>query len=202
MTNSKIPYWRTTFGKGEVSAITKAIESEYISQGPIVAELERQLAEYLEVPYVVATTSGSTALLMSLLASEVKPADEVIVPNRSWIASAHAPFLLGATVKLIDVEVDRPIINARLIEDAITEKTRVIIPVHMCGRSADMRFINKIAQKVGEEAVELVIEAKDNNETLFLDESADLLFHYLILLQAKGYALKDVVNVLEKRHKS
>ena len=55
---------------------------------------------------------------------------------------------------------------------------------------------------MGEEAVELVIEAKDNNETLFLDESADLLFHYLILLQAKGYALKDVVNVLEKRHKS
>jgi len=62
--------------------------------------------------------------------------------------------------------------------------------------------INKIAQKVGEEAVELVIEAKDNNEALFLDESADLLFHYLILLQAKGYTLKDVVNVLEKRHKS
>jgi phosphoribosyl-ATP pyrophosphohydrolase/phosphoribosyl-AMP cyclohydrolase len=62
--------------------------------------------------------------------------------------------------------------------------------------------INKIAQKVGEEAVELVIEAKDNNEVLFLDESADLLFHYLILLQAKGYTLKDVVNVLEKRHKS
>ena len=61
--------------------------------------------------------------------------------------------------------------------------------------------INKIAQKVGEEAVEVVIEAKDNNETLFLDESADLLFHYLILLQAKGYTLKDVVKVLEARHK-
>jgi len=60
--------------------------------------------------------------------------------------------------------------------------------------------INKIAQKVGEESVELVIEAKDNNEKLFLDESADLLFHYLILLQAKGYLLKDVVNVLENRH--
>jgi phosphoribosyl-ATP pyrophosphohydrolase/phosphoribosyl-AMP cyclohydrolase len=61
--------------------------------------------------------------------------------------------------------------------------------------------INKIAQKVGEEAVEMVIEAKDNNETLFLDESADLLFHYLILLQSKGYTLGDVVNILEKRHK-
>ena len=61
--------------------------------------------------------------------------------------------------------------------------------------------INKIAQKVGEEAVELVIEAKDNNEQLFLDESADLLFHYLILLQSKGYQLTDVAKVLAQRHK-
>lgn len=61
--------------------------------------------------------------------------------------------------------------------------------------------INKIAQKVGEEAVEVVIEAKDNNDDLFLSESADLLFHYLILLQAKGYELNDVVNVLKARQK-
>jgi phosphoribosyl-ATP pyrophosphohydrolase/phosphoribosyl-AMP cyclohydrolase len=61
--------------------------------------------------------------------------------------------------------------------------------------------INKIAQKVGEEAVEVVIEAKDDNEELFLDESADLLFHYLILLQAKGFRLNDIVNVLKSRHK-
>ncbi len=61
--------------------------------------------------------------------------------------------------------------------------------------------INKIAQKVGEEAVETIIEAKDNNEELFLNESADLLFHYLVLLQAKGYSLNDVVEVLRNRHK-
>lgn len=61
--------------------------------------------------------------------------------------------------------------------------------------------INKIAQKVGEEAVEVVIEAKDSNDDLFLSESADLLFHYLILLQAKGYQLNDVVNVLKNREK-
>ena len=61
--------------------------------------------------------------------------------------------------------------------------------------------INKIAQKVGEEAVEVIIEAKDNNDTLFLDESADLLFHYLILLQAKGFQLKDVISVLKSREK-
>ncbi|HEY4290973.1 MAG TPA: bifunctional phosphoribosyl-AMP cyclohydrolase/phosphoribosyl-ATP diphosphatase HisIE [Puia sp.] len=61
--------------------------------------------------------------------------------------------------------------------------------------------INKIAQKVGEEAVELVIEAKDHDDKLFLDEASDLLFHYLILLNAKGYNLQDVTNVLRERHK-
>ena len=61
--------------------------------------------------------------------------------------------------------------------------------------------INKIAQKVGEEAVEVVIEAKDDDEGLFLNESADLLFHYLILLKAKGYGLNDIEQVLLKRKK-
>lgn len=61
--------------------------------------------------------------------------------------------------------------------------------------------INKIAQKVGEEAVEVVIEAKDNNDELFLSESADLLFHYLILLQAKGFQMNDVIEVLKTRQK-
>jgi phosphoribosyl-AMP cyclohydrolase / phosphoribosyl-ATP pyrophosphohydrolase len=60
--------------------------------------------------------------------------------------------------------------------------------------------INKIAQKVGEEAVEVVIESKDDNDELFLNESADLLFHYLILLQAKGFSLKDVTDILNTRH--
>lgn len=60
--------------------------------------------------------------------------------------------------------------------------------------------INKVAQKVGEEAVELVIEAKDDNAHLFKEEAADLLFHYLILLQAKGFSLEDVIGVLKERH--
>ncbi|MCJ7467331.1 MAG: bifunctional phosphoribosyl-AMP cyclohydrolase/phosphoribosyl-ATP diphosphatase HisIE [Maribacter sp.] len=63
------------------------------------------------------------------------------------------------------------------------------------------RGINKIAQKVGEEAIEMIIEAKDNDQTLFLEESADLLFHYLMLLQAKGFQLSDVENVLQQRQK-
>jgi phosphoribosyl-ATP pyrophosphohydrolase/phosphoribosyl-AMP cyclohydrolase len=64
------------------------------------------------------------------------------------------------------------------------------------------RGINKIAQKVGEEAVELIIEAKDNNPELFLNEAADLLYHYLVLLSAKGTRIENVIQVLELRHKS
>jgi len=60
--------------------------------------------------------------------------------------------------------------------------------------------LNKIAQKVGEEAVELIIEAKDDNKDLFLNESADLVYHFLILLSAKGYSLTDVIEVLKTRH--
>lgn len=63
------------------------------------------------------------------------------------------------------------------------------------------RGINKVAQKVGEEAVELVIEAKDDNEELFLNEAADLMYHYLVLLIAKGYGLEDVIRVLKSRHR-
>lgn len=62
--------------------------------------------------------------------------------------------------------------------------------------------INKIAQKVGEEAVELVIESKDNNKELFLNEAADLLYHYLVLLIAKGHNLSEVESILADRHKA
>ncbi|TRX52457.1 bifunctional phosphoribosyl-AMP cyclohydrolase/phosphoribosyl-ATP diphosphatase HisIE [Fulvivirga sp. M361] len=61
--------------------------------------------------------------------------------------------------------------------------------------------MNKVAQKVGEEAVELVIEAKDDNDDLFLNEAADLMYHYIVLLGAKGFRLDDVINVLKERHK-
>ncbi|MFD1061790.1 bifunctional phosphoribosyl-AMP cyclohydrolase/phosphoribosyl-ATP diphosphatase HisIE [Winogradskyella litorisediminis] len=79
------------------------------------------------------------------------------------------------------------------IENADAEKSYVA--------SLFAKGINKVAQKVGEEAVEVVIEAKDNNDDLFLEESADLLFHYLMLLQAKGFKLNDVVDVLKSREK-
>ncbi|MFN6374889.1 MAG: bifunctional phosphoribosyl-AMP cyclohydrolase/phosphoribosyl-ATP diphosphatase HisIE [Chitinophagia bacterium] len=69
-------------------------------------------------------------------------------------------------------------------------------------KSLMLKGVNKVAQKVGEEAVELVIEAKDDDQDKFLNEAADLLFHYLLLLNMKGFNLQDVKDILEKRHRS
>ena len=85
------------------------------------------------------------------------------------------------------------------LEDIINLR-RQVAPKESYVASLFAKGINKIAQKVGEEAVELVIEAKDNNKELFLNEAADLLFHYLILLNAKDYKLHDVLDILQKRH--
>lgn len=86
------------------------------------------------------------------------------------------------------------------LEDVIRDR-RENVSDNSYTSSLFARGINKMAQKLGEEAVELVIESKDDNKEKFLGEAADLMFHYLVLLQAKGYALKDVVEVLAARHK-
>ncbi|MBS1661265.1 MAG: bifunctional phosphoribosyl-AMP cyclohydrolase/phosphoribosyl-ATP diphosphatase HisIE [Bacteroidetes bacterium] len=88
-----------------------------------------------------------------------------------------------------------------VLEETIAERRLEADPDKSYVASLFNKGINKIAQKVGEEAVELVIEAKDHDDKLFLSEAADLLFHYLILLNAKGYNLQDVTNVLRERHK-
>ena len=87
------------------------------------------------------------------------------------------------------------------LENTIEERRSNATPEESYVASLFAKGINKLAQKVGEEAVEVVIEAKDSNETLFLNESADLLFHYLMLLQAKGFRLEDIERVLKNREK-
>ena len=83
----------------------------------------------------------------------------------------------------------------------LIDRRKKEMPENSYTTSLFQKGINKIAQKVGEEAVELVIEAKDNNTELFLNESADLMYHFLVLLTQKGHRLEEVVQVLEKRHK-
>ena len=86
------------------------------------------------------------------------------------------------------------------LENIISNRKQTIDPQSYTS-SLFAKGINAIAQKVGEEAVELIIEAKDNDESRFKNEAADLFFHYLVLLQAKGFKLKDVIEILETRHK-
>lgn len=90
--------------------------------------------------------------------------------------------------------------NFLLYLEEIIRLRKQVSPQESYVSSLFEKGINKIAQKVGEEAVELVIEAKDSNDGLFLGEAADLLFHYLLLLNAKGFKLQDVVDILQKRH--
>ena len=142
-----ISWWWTDFTGDEANRLTNAINQGHISQGSVAMEFEQRVGELLDVPYVVATTNGSTALLMALIAAGVGPDDEVIVPNRSWIATAHAVHLLGGKVVLVDVEPDRPIMDVTLIEQAVTLHTKAVIPVHVNGRSTDMRAIKSIAEK-------------------------------------------------------
>ncbi|TVZ59658.1 phosphoribosyl-ATP pyrophosphatase /phosphoribosyl-AMP cyclohydrolase [Flavobacteriaceae bacterium MAR_2010_105] len=86
------------------------------------------------------------------------------------------------------------------LEHIIKDRRDNFSPEESYVSSLFAKGINKVAQKVGEEAVEVIIEAKDSNDELFLNESADLLFHYLMLLQAKGFTMDDVIKILKNRH--
>jgi len=147
--NDPISWWRTSFGEEAAQATADAIRRECISLGPITEEFENRLSKALGVDYCVATTSGSTAILMALMAIGIKEGDEVIVPNRTWIATAHAPLMLGAKVVLVDVLPDKPIMDVSQIRKKITSRTKAIIPVPLNGRALMMDEIWKIAREHG-----------------------------------------------------
>jgi len=156
---SEISWWWTDFGQDQIDKISESIKHGYISQGSVTAEFESRITDILQVPYVVATTNGSTALLMALLAAGVGPGDEVIVPNRTWIATAHAPLLLGATVVLVDVEPGSTNMDTAQLQKKLTTQTKAIMPVHLNGRSAAMGEINRIASECGVTVIEDAAQA-------------------------------------------
>lgn len=165
----KIFWWRTTFGSDEIAAVGQAIAAEHISQGPVTAEFESRVAISLDVPYALVTTSGSVALLMAMMALGIESGDEVIVPNRTWIATAHAAMLLGARVVLVDSLPDIPAMDVTLIREKITPRTKAIIPVHLNGRAVDMDGIRQLAEEYGLKVVE------DACQALFSHNSSGLL---------------------------
>lgn len=123
-----IPWWKTEFGEADIARVSQAIWSRNISQGPVTRELEGRLAQILGVPYVVCTSSGTTALTMGLMAAGIGAGREVIVPNRTWIATAHAVLMTGAKVRLADVD-ERGLLGE-------TAPGTASIPVHLNGRLA------------------------------------------------------------------
>lgn len=154
-----ISWWRTSLHQEEIDSVALSIKNEHLSLGPVTAELENRFAESLGIPYAVATTSGSMALLMAVMAAGIKPGDEVIVPNRTWIATAHAVYLAGAKVVLADVLPDLPVIDPAEIKKKITKRTKAIIPVHLCGRSDNMNLVNQIAKEHGLMVIEDAAQA-------------------------------------------
>lgn len=155
----EIRWWHTSFGSAEIQKISESINAEHISQGPVTEEFEARCAAALNVRFAVATTSGSVSLLMALMALGVGKGDEVIVPNRTFIAAAHAAMLLGAEIVLVDVTPDLPIMDMDQLRKKITPRTKAIIPVHLNGRSNDMDQINQIADEYGLAVVEDACQA-------------------------------------------
>jgi dTDP-4-amino-4,6-dideoxygalactose transaminase len=133
-------------------------------------ELEKRICELLNVKYCLVTLNGSTAILMALLALGIKPGDEIIVPNRTWISTAHAPMILGAKPVPVDVLPDKPVIDTNKIREKITEKTKAIVPVHLDGRDSNMEEINLIAREnnlaVIEDACQSFLSKTKNGEYL------------------------------------
>jgi len=149
-----IPWWRVNFSEDDVEKVSESIRNGKMSMGSVTEEFEQRMAEALDVPYVVATSSGSIALLMSLMALGIKAGDEVIIPNRTWIATAHAPMMLGAKPVLVDVLSDRPVMDTSLIKEKINSKTKAIIPVQLCGCAVEMEEVWKIAKEYNLAVVE------------------------------------------------
>ncbi len=172
---SKISWWRTNFGEEEIEKIRESVYGEHISMGSVTEEFEKKLAEKLEVPYVVATTSGSTALLMACMVLGIGKGDEIIVPNRTWIATAHSPLILGSKVVLVDSEPNFPSIKISDLEKKITVNTKAIMLVHLNGRSNNMDKILEIAKKYNLYVIEDACQALfSKNEKGFLGTNSDI----------------------------
>jgi dTDP-4-amino-4,6-dideoxygalactose transaminase len=134
--------------KNEIdSAVFDVIESTRFIKGPVVKRFEDHLATYLGVKHVIGCANGTDALQVAMMALELKPGDEVIVPAFTYVATAEVIALLGLTPVMVDVNVDDFNIQIEGLEDKITSKTRAIVPVHLFGQNADMDAIMALAKK-------------------------------------------------------
>jgi len=129
------------------SAIQQVLNSTNFINGKEVAEFEKNLANYLNSKYVIACANGTDALQIAMMALELKPGDEVIVPAFTYAATAEVVGLLGLVPVLVDVDLNTFNIKIEDIEPSITKKTKAIVPVHLFGQCSDMERIMEIASR-------------------------------------------------------
>jgi dTDP-4-amino-4,6-dideoxygalactose transaminase len=130
-----------------LEAISRVCDSQAFALGPAVSEFEEKIAKYCGSKFAIGVSSGTDALLVALMAIDIKPGDEVITTPFTFFATAGSVARLGAKPVFVDVEEDSFNIDPSGIEEKITEKTRAIIPVHLFGQAAKMEKISSIARK-------------------------------------------------------
>ena len=137
MAEPSIRLARPDVGADEARAVEEVLESGFLTMGPKVAEFEDELARACEVPHAVAVSSGTAALHLAVLAVGIGPGDEVIVPAYTFPATANVVVLAGARPVLVDVDPTTMNLDLARVADAVTERTRAVLAVHLFGRPLD-----------------------------------------------------------------
>lgn len=145
------------------AAVLKVIESCAFINGPAVQSFRANLESYLNVKHVIPCANGTDALQIALMALDLKPGDEVIVPSFTYVATAEVIGLLKLTPVLVDVNESDFNISIAEIQEAITDKTKVIVPVHLFGQCAEMEQLMEIANRRG------IFVVEDNAQAIGAD---------------------------------
>ena len=130
-------------------SIDEVLESAHFIKGPKVVQFEKDLGAYLKIDHVISCANGTDALQIALMALELKEGDEVIVPSFTYVATAEVIALLKLTPVMVEVDPDTFNTTAEIIKKAITNKTKVIVPVHLFGQCSDMEDIMTLATERG-----------------------------------------------------
>jgi perosamine synthetase len=156
---SRLSWWEPSFGEEEAQAVADVVRSGYVNEGPETSRFTADVSALLGSRFVVATNSGTVALFLALRACGVRPGDEVLIPDLTFIATANAVILAGAVPVCVDIREQDLNIDPALVEEALTPATRAIMPVHVNGRAADMEALRAIAERHGLALVEDAAEA-------------------------------------------